>query len=254
MQRIIERILNDPYLILGIVSIIAILITSFVFSLMNKKPEKKELVYEDDLDDTPLEKEEEPIEKTLKPIVELTDEQKEARLELEKVIEQMEEDLSGKQEENIVSFEQEQEEKAIISYQELLRTAGKATDIPKKEPDVEITNIINSLVEEEVDDAFAMNTIDINEPVKEKVVETPKEPFVMPKQEKFRSSEFVSPVYGRQQSDVDYPTIPNKETLEKRIKNEVILELEKTLNTKCSDLEKNDAFLQALKDFRKNLE
>ncbi len=248
MQRIIERILNDPYLILGVVSIIAILITSFIFSIMNKKTERKEIVYEDDFEETKEDNSVEAVEKSLKPIVELTEEQKEARLELEKVIEQMEEDLSGKQEDNIVSFEQEQEEKAIISYQELLRTAGKATDVPKKEPDMEIKNIISSLVEDEE----PIEAIEAP-PIKEDFI-TQAETIKMPKQTKFRSTDFVSPVYGRQNSEVDYPTIPNKETLEKRIKNEVILELEKTLNTKCSDLEKNDAFLQALKDFRKNLE
>lgn len=136
---------------------------------------------------------------------------------LDEIIEAMQKDIDAEKEDAVELFEQEQEEKAIISYQELLNAKNK-TD--KKE---EVVN------KEEVKKA------------------TPK--LVTTKENKFTNSEFVSPVFGKMDKKNNTNLeIENEETFDPH-------ELEKTLNIEplSEEIKKNNEFLNALKEFRKNL-
>ena len=105
----------------------------------------------------------------------------------------MEKDLEKEQEGDIETFEREQEEKAIISYQELLKATGKLRELTK----------------ENVKEEIQIEDIEKEETVKEE-----------PK--KFKNTEFISPVYGKEAPE----SVMNR---------------------------KNQEFLNSLKDFRRNL-
>lgn len=173
------------------------------------------------------------------------------QLELDRVLEQMRNSLNEQEKDDVQLFEDEQEEKSIISYQELLRANNKEISVEKKE----------------------------EQPQKLEKVQATTE-----KNTKFRNSEFISPIYGRVDNDLEYPTIPkirraklgddeivNKKVetpepeleiiddIEIDIKEEKpisINEQEKTIDSKNlkKEMNKNEQFLKALKDFRESLE
>ena len=100
----------------------------------------------------------------------------EEKSDIKAVLEQMEKDLEKENDTNdIETFEREQEEKAIISYQELLKATGKLKEIVKEKPMKEDTQKIMDTIKEE-----------------EEIVKKPKEP------KKFHNTEFISPVYGKE--------------------------------------------------------
>ncbi|MDD2518461.1 MAG: hypothetical protein PHI05_04130 [Bacilli bacterium] len=171
-----------------------------------------------------------------------------SKIEIDSVLEQMRSNLMNQEQDQVRTFEEEQEEKSIISYQELLRINNK---IPKEEIKTEKKE--------------------------EKVPYTPSEAV-----SKFRNSEFISPIYGRVDNDMEYPTIPKirraklgedeeidvlepeiemitEEEIEPVVKVQEIEptdELEKTIDTSKlkEEMLKNEKFLNALREFRKNLE
>lgn len=134
--------------------------------------------------------------KRLKEVIHMNEE----KSELELMLDRMQADLEAKQEKEIEAFEQEQEEKSIISYSELKKAAEKnKQEIAKKvnkQEDEELLNKVNEVsaskqevtkMEEEIDKSF----IPSNEP-----------------KSNFTKTEFISPVYGKQIGEVSYPSIP----------------------------------------------
>ena len=103
---------------------------------------------------------------------------------------------------------------------------------------------------------------------------------------KFKNTEFISPVYGKMDEHLEYPKVPQFHNNDREIEKELetyesntesslvnkniddflgdfdfennieVNSLEQTLNMKplSEEVKKNDEFLQALKDFRKNLD
>ncbi|MDD2181642.1 MAG: hypothetical protein PHW32_04670 [Bacilli bacterium] len=174
-----------------------------------------------------------------------------SKMELDNVLDQMRNNLIEQQEVSVKTFEDEQEEKSIISYQELLSVNEEGPKIEKDEINKEKSYIDTKL------------------------------------NRSFRNSEFISPIYGRVDNDADYPTIPkfrraklgiDEEYKEPIIKKESKVEhidemddmiidikeekpisipdLEETINIKNlkEEMIKNEKFLKTLRDFRKNLE
>lgn len=187
-------------------------------------------------------------------------------LDIEAMLEQMQKDLNAKAEDVVATFEQEQEENSIISYQELVRSLKGEKVVPTKvEPLVEVKK------EEQHTEQLSMDTI---------MEESKSEP------KRFKNTEFISPVYGKMDEHLEYPTVPqfrkNDREIEKELEtyegntesslvnkniddflgdfdfenNIEVNSLEQTLNMKplSEEIKKNDEFLQALKDFRKNLD
>lgn len=142
------------------------------------------------------------------------------KIELDIVLAKMKEDLEKKDKDVVRTFEQEQEEKSIISYQELLKKN-------QKEEVVETLDI-------EEEPAMEHYNNDVNE------------------HKKFKNSEFISPIYGRVNNETEYPKIElfgdhdikENETITKQITAEKI----------DHEIEKSEKFLKQLKEFRKNLE
>ncbi len=125
--------------------------------------------------------------KKIKPIETTIDDVKEEKTDIEKVIEALEE---NKQERVMTTFEEEQEANAIISYQELVKAVQEkklqgVEPIKKAEPQVpqELINI------EEIEQPEIKDNLEI------KIDEEPQ------KETKFKNSEFISPVFGKDNND-----------------------------------------------------
>ena len=80
----------------------------------------------------------------------------------------MEKDLEKGKEGDIETFEREQEEKAIISYQELLKATGRLKELTEEKTRKQEAQKIEEVIKEH---------------------EEPK---------KFKNTEFISPVYGKE--------------------------------------------------------
>ena len=199
----------------------------------------------------------------------------ENKKEVEEMLLKMQQDLETKPEDVVSHFENEQEEKSIISYQELLDSVRKNNnnvkvtpvaidDSEKIEVDIDDTQKINiddtqKINIEPTEDIQKINIedtqrIDINEfeyaaPVKEEIGE-----------KKFKGTDFISPIFGRQENNVKYPTVPKRITAINNLVDEKDKKYDTILNNSISvkkideDIRKNDEFLKALKEFRKNLD
>ena len=167
-------------------------------------------------------------------------------VDLEAVLDKMQDDVNKTKVDEVKSFEEEQEEKAIISYQELLKAVKKDVDnvtkveLPKEEPQVALEDEPVQIMPEEI----------IEKKVDYPAVETI-EKKANEKQSKFQNSEFISPIYGRVNNDMKYPKIPAFREEEPNKHEE---DLEKTIVFDAIKDDDSDEFLKALKEFRNNLE
>lgn len=204
----IENIMSNQVLFYSFLAIFCIgAIVLFTLIYMDRKNLKLFQAEEKNLLDE-LKEIETPKEEV--KITQINEEEK-PKANLEEVLEKMQADLD-KKEDVVAIFEQEQEEKAIISYQELLQSKNKNVEGSNKELLSVIEQISNpapSIYEE------------IEEPIEAipPVLEEPK---------KFKTTDFISPVYGKQNSNIEYPKIPNFNEL-KEAKNNI--ELEKKVDT-----------------------
>lgn len=221
------------------------------------KEEKMEVVQEVET------KKQEPVVKT----------KQDSSLDIEAMLEQMQKDLSAKAEDVVATFEQEQEENSIISYQELVRSLKGENVVPVQTSVEPVIKVEEPVAKKEVPhtEQLSMDTM---------MQETKVEP------KRFKNTEFISPVYGKMEEHLEYPTVPqfnkNDREIEKELEtyesntesslvnkniddflgdfdfdnNIEVNSLEQTLNMKplSEEVKKNDEFLQALKDFRKNLD
>ncbi len=138
--------------------------------------------------------------------------------ELSDIILKMQSEL-GENEEKPVYFEDEQEEEAIISYQELKKQASKNQEQAEQE-----------IVEyEKAEEEAAVATID-----EAKELAKPK----------FRNSEIISPVFGR---------IRVREEYQSKIEEDVEDIFPDEMSNDDKVIGKGEEFLKSLKDFRRNL-
>ncbi len=179
--------------------------------------------------------------KDIKPLVNLKKENKEVPIkevkkqEVEEVVKvvpkktsidditKLIEDTLEKEPINLTEFEEDQEENAIISYDELVKRAGSQKIVYKCE-EVEVLNELEPEKEEQIEQI-------------EKIEEEPK---------KFKASKVISPIFGIQ-----------KEKEEKDEVLESFIDLEEfKFDKKNDEIEetKNLEFLTSLKEFRSNLE
>ena len=221
MQEIIEFLISNKLAIIILISFLVVLLISIIVFFVPKRRKEK---FEDiELEKNNKEKKESSM-----------NEVKEDKLDLEAMLAKMEADLKEEQDE-ITSFEEEQEEKAIISYKELVDANKKSKD------DIEVINAFddnNSIIFNYNEEEPKNDEIDIkNAPTN-----------------KFKHTDFISPVYGVVSNDVEYPTISGKKEDLSKYDYEGH-ELEKTLNIKplSDEIKKNAEFLRALKEFRNNL-
>lgn len=194
---------------------------------------------------------------------------KESISEIELLLKQMQSDLKKQEQDSIHTFEEEQEEKSIISYQELKAMKEKQDhekEIANYEQEQEAYSITHK---PEIDRIVSPRGSDKFKPIPVES-ELPKEE---PKEKStYSRTEFISPVYGKMEPrELDYPKIPNfKEEFQLHhnekelqfddvkvnLKTDEVPDLEHTfdLGPLSDETKKNDEFLKALKEFRNNLE
>lgn len=225
--------------------LIGILIINFgciIFLVIREKKEDKREI------DEILNDMEEPVKEEIKIEDKEKEEQQDLKLEenkreVEEMLMKMQKDLEATPEDVVTNFENEQEENSIISYQELLKSVKE-----KKENEIKVTPV---KIEEE-------EKIEIEEFDNEDTLQLDLE---KESDKKFKNTDFISPIFGRQDSKIKYPTVPKL----KREEQEETLSLfdsldidyeEKIVDTKKleAEIKKNDDFLKALKEFRKNLD
>lgn len=263
------------FIILAVILINAVCLV--VLIIKERKADKEEIegIVNELMDAKPREKtiqvpihESEDLDKTvvIEPI-------KDDRADISSMLNAMQKDLKAKEEEDsVANFEAEQEEKSIISYQELinsLKNKDQVSKIQKVESvpviDIENTDEVPVIDIEDKIDAPVIEIDDEVEPIK-KMIEN-KDSFdgnnVVKK--KFKTTEFISPVYGKMENTSEYPVIKNNrhEMVEKvsepirsreEYRNNISLEESLDLQPLSDEIKKNDDFLNALKDFRKNLQ
>ena len=236
----------------------------------NKKEESKDIktlaTKMNEIENTKEEVKEVRLEK-LNQASKTLEEKHENKSELEKVLEKMQKDLDEQKETDVVAlFEQEQEERAIISYKELLEKKDELIQMTtderfenekeyEKEYDFDYEKYIEEYNNEENTEEKreiitpiienSKSTIDISQ-IKEDNTEKPK---------KFVTTDFISPVFGRREAELDYPKVHNFSDVIKTEKtNEYDLEATMNLDPIKEKIQQDDAFLSALKEFRKKLE
>lgn len=196
---------------------------------------------------------------------------KESISEIELLLEQMQSDLKKHEKDPIHTFEEEQEEKSIISYQELKAMKEKQDHTKEIEHYEQEQEAYSVTKRPEIDKVVSPRiTEERFEPAIEKEEVKPKE--ITKEKNTYSRTEFISPVYGKVESgELDYPKIPNfKEEFQLHhddkelqfddvkvnLKTDQVPDLEHTfdLGTLSDETKKNDEFLKALKEFRNNLE
>ena len=234
MDTIYNFLLTNIYLYICIIIVLLIIATILFIIATNQKNRKK--IKDDYVEAERVDAELEKIEETPQSN------------ELENILKKMQEDIDLKPEDVVKKFEEEQEEKAIISYQELVDNvkSGKIEVIDDEETN---TNFVENLeIEENI------------EPIVEAVEETPSvtpdmvkeaivnisESSIKEEPKKFKNSEFISPIYGIMENNLEYPTVK---------KSENILDIMNTkdYNELTEEIKKQEDFLNALKEFRNNL-
>lgn len=248
MKNLLADFLQNELFVYGVLIVLAvgiILLISFVYS--KNKDHDEEIEEETRKKKALLHKVKNEVEDEIK-ITKLTEDPEGGSVDLEALLEQMQTDLNNK-EDVITHFENEQEEKAIISYQELVQANRRDTERKTSEPLQELIQKIDqqSVMDETVFDVEETEEVDMFEEMK------------MAEEKKFKNTEFISPVFGKMDVNVEYPTIPpvqSRKTRNKQVYDTNNLELEKTLDLEPmnEEIQKNDEFLQSLKEFRKNLQ
>ena len=291
MVELLENVKNNP-IAYYVGLLIGLALLALVITLIVKNEKKKKGKFEE--------------EKAEKARIE-------KHVDLESMIAKMQEQEQSKLKDTdpVANFEQEQEEKAIISYQELVN----AVKTDKKEP-INVTNVSSTgdvlstttisprdvvaddkpifidevklpkndiefdpqeevIVEPKPKDNNLENMIEIDKNVsktedsviksfdsifttpvqnieKEVVPELPKEESVksivdlpekkeVKNQARFKNSEFISPIYGRQNSNISYPKISSFKSEED----------DSVINI-SSDVDPNTEFLKTLRYYRDN--
>lgn len=233
MNTIYNFLLANIYLYICIIIVLIILATILFIIVTNEKNRKK--IKDDYVEAERVEAELEKIEEAPQSN------------ELENILKKMQEDIDLKPEDVVKKFEEEQEEKAIISYQELVDNvkAGKIEVIDDEETD---TNFVESL---NLEESIEPITTTVEEPavtpemVKE-AIQNISTSSIKEEPKKFRNSEFISPIYGVMENTLEYPKVK---------KSENILDIMNTkdYNELTEEIKRQEEFLNALKEFRNNL-
>jgi len=234
METIYNLILSNIYLYI-IVVIGLIVLTSILFILAVN--EKKRLKIKNDFAHA------EKVEEELNKI-----EESPMSSKLEEILQKMQEDMEVKPEDVVRKFEEEQEEKAIISYQELVDNvkAGKIEVIDDEESNVNYVENLHMDVTSEPIMEISDEEKTVTPQMVKDIVENITVSSVKEEPKKFKKSEIISPIFGVMEEKFEYPTVK---------KSENILDIMNTkdYNELTEEIKRQEEFLNALKEFRRNL-
>lgn len=234
MNTILSFMIKDIYLYICIIIGLLILTTILIITASNRRNRKK---IKDDF--VQAEKVEAELEKV----------EEETPNELENILKKMQEDIELKPEDVVKKFEEEQEENAIISYQELVDNvkSGKIEVVDDEESDVNfVENLISDTNNEPVMTIESESETQVTPEMVKEAIRSISEESIKEEPKKFKQSEFISPIFGIMDNNVEYPKVKKSETT---------LDIMNTrdYNELTEEIKKQEEFLQALKEFRKNL-
>ena len=234
MDTIYNFIINNIYLYICIIICLLILTTILLIVCANQRNRRK---IKDDF--VEAEKIEEELEKK---------EDTKVSNELENILKKMQEDMAVTPEDVVKKFEEEQEEKAIISYQELVDNvkAGKIEVLDDEESNTNFVENLNIEVESEPIMAIEEEKESVTPEMVKEAINNISAFSVKEEPKKFKQSEFISPIYGVMDTKLEYPTVK---------KSENILDIMNTrdYNELTEEIKRQEEFLNALKEFRNNL-
>ena len=235
MSTIYNFLLANIYLYICILIVLVIIATILFIIASNQKTRRK--IKDDYVEAERVEAELEKIEETPKSS------------ELEDILKKMQEDIDLKPEDVVKKFEEEQEEKAIISYQELVDNvkSGKIEVIDDEESDVNfVENLEIDLTEEPIVSTIEDEESQVTPEMVKEAIQTITDSSVKEEPKKFKNSEFISPIFGVMNTNLEYPKVKKSET---------VLDLMNTkdYNELTEEIKKQEEFLNALKAFRNNL-
>ena len=233
MNTIYNFLLTNIYLYICIIIVLIIIATILFIIAANQRNRRK--IKDDFVQAERVEAELEKIEETPESN------------ELENILKKMQEDIDLKPEDVVKKFEEEQEEKAIISYQELVDNvkSGKIEVIDDEETGTDFVESLN--IEEPVE---TVATIEEESSVTPEMVKEAIQNIsissVKEEPKKFKNSAFISPIYGIMTENLEYPKVKKTET---------ILDIMNTkdYNELTEEIKRQEEFLNALKEFRNNL-
>lgn len=228
---------NNLYLYLAI--IIALLILDVILTIICLNQRKRRNIKEQF---SKIEDEEEKLES-------ITDEVKpEVAFELEEILEKMQRDVEMQPEDVVRKFEEEQEQKAIISYQELVDSVNnnKIDVVDDEEGDMDyVAALEKQLNPKEENCKHNYNNSDYANKSHLDVIdqmEMEDEP------KRFKNSEVLSPVFGRMQPEFEYKKINSFSNTNNKVEVEQV-----SGSSTADDVKNNEDFLKALIEFRNNL-
>ena len=225
-MNLLFEIPDSVLIIIGIIVVLIIAIIAIIVRASSRKVKPIDEEERYDRDEFSV------IEETSKNDEEEIDEEevferKKAKDELERVFNQMSADLEIEKQkaeiDSIDDFEREQEENAIISYQELLAHAEKLK---------EEVSMYEKIAEEKAN----MNVEEVTSKKKNRDIDERSNP-----KKAFKSSDIVSPIYGIQSNK---NMVRQKRPRRGNLSDQERFEKEETQNLD---------FLNSLKEFRKNL-
>ena len=234
MEYIYNLIITNIYLYICI--IIGLIILTSILLILATNERKRRKIKNDFIQAEKVEEELSQIEE--KPI----------NNELEEILRKMQEDIDIKPEDVVKKFEEEQEEKAIISYQELVDNvkAGKIEVVDDEESDVNYVETLNIDMTQEPIMEISSEESEITPQMVKDVIENISSSSIKEEPKKFKKSDFISPIYGIIDEKLEYPTVK---------KTENVLDIMNTrdYNKLTEEIKRQEEFLNALKEFRKNL-
>ena len=234
MEFIYNLILTNIYLYICI--IIGLIILTSILLILATNERKRRKIKNDFI-------QAEKVEEELSQI-----EDKPVNNELEEILKKMQEDIDIKPEDVVKKFEEEQEEKAIISYQELVDNvkAGKIEVMDDEESDINYVETLNINMNQDPIMENSLEEPEVTPQMVKDMIENISTSSIKEEPKKFRKSEFISPIYGIIDEKIEYPTFK---------KNENILDIMNTrdYNKLTEEIKRQEEFLNALKEFRKNL-
>ena len=232
MNTIYNFLLANIYLYICIIIVLIIIATILFIIASNQKNRQK---IKDDL--VQAEKVDAEIEKI---------ESAPSSNELENILKKMQEDMELKPEDVVKKFEEEQEEKAIISYQELVDNvkSGKIEVIEDERSDINFVESLN--IEQEEPVAVIEEEPSVTPQMVKDAIENIATSSIKEEPKKFKNSEFISPIYGIMDTKLEYPKV-------KKTENVLDIMNTKDYNELTEEIQRQEEFLNALKEFRNNL-
>ncbi len=245
-MKYLDFVSNNLYLYLAIITLLLIVDVILTIICLNQRKRKK------------IKKDFEEIEAiSNNDSEEVSDVKPEVAFELEKILDQMQHDMEVKPEEAVRMFEEEQEQKAIISYQELVDSvnSNKIDVVDDEEGDMDYVAALEAQInpsvdykEEVISDKIDNNTEVFDDYANKSHLDVIDELNYDEAPKKFKSSELLSPVFGRMQPDFEYKKIGSFATTNNKV------EVEQVAGTTVdNDIKNNEDFLNALIEFRNNL-